>query len=324
MSQENPIYHSDTLTYGSYLKVPELLGLQKPKTTHHDEVLFIIAHQVYELWFKQITHELLGADGRGGFCGRLDADEPLRAAHMMERVHAVMHLLIEQIPVLETMFSSEFAKFRDSLRPASGFQSVQFRKLEFLCGNKNPAMLKLIGPQDGPTAERERAEMMVFLNRPTPYDHFVRHLSREDNGVFKIPREALERDTSKPHETDERLVDALEVMYRKQEEFGSKDGERYYAQVKVAESLLQFDEKFQIWRFHHVKMVERMIGSVAGTGGSSGAKYLASTLHKPFFPDLWAVRARFGGGYGGSGTVAADSTPVAGGGGGGGGCPMGR
>ncbi len=284
---ESPIYHSQKLTYGSYLKIGELLSLQQPvaKPGHRDELLFIVAHQVYELWFKQLLHELFAV----GEC--LDRDQPLRAAQLLERVHKIQHLLIEQIPVLETMFSTEFAKFRDSLRPASGFQSVQFRKIEFLCGNKNPRMLALVGEDDA-----AKAEMATFLDKPTPYDHFIRHLSREDNGVFKIPEAFLKRDTNQPHEADEACVEALFRLYRAQDEHHS--GERYYAQFRVAEHLLEFDEKFAIWRFHHVKMVERMIGAGMGTGGSSGAKYLASTLTRVFFPDLWKVRDRLGGAYG--------------------------
>src|SRR5262245_24827879 len=130
------IYHNKTLTYTSYLKVNELLGLQVElsKPGHHDELLFIVSHQVYELWFKQMIHELVE------ICRLLDADEPARATQYFERIHRIQHLLIEQIPVLETMFASDFAQFRDNLRPASGFQSVQFRKIEFLCGAKNPKM----------------------------------------------------------------------------------------------------------------------------------------------------------------------------------------
>lgn len=285
---ENPIYHSTKLTYGSYLKVPELLSLQQPVTKHHDELLFIQAHQVYELWFKQILHEM------DGVCAFLDADKPLRASQLLERIHTIQHLLIEQIPLIETMFGVEFAKFRDALRPASGFQSVQFRTLEFLCGNKNAKMLALLGED-----EAAKTHLTRFLGRPTPYDHFVRHLAREDHNVFKIPASALNRDTNTPHEEDAGLVDSLEILYRIHDD-ALKAGttERYYAQFRVAEALLEFDEKFSIWRFHHVKMVERMIGNVMGTGGSSGAKYLASTLARPFWPDLWAVRARFGSVYG--------------------------
>lgn len=288
MTAESPIYHSAKLTYGSYLKVNQLLALQVEQSspTHHDELLFIISHQVYELWFKQILHEM------SAVCAYLDQDKPLRAHQSLERIHRVQHLLIEQLPLLETMFFVEFAKFRDQLRPASGFQSVQFRKLEFTCGNKNPRMLALVGDD-----EAAKAEMAKFLDKPTPYDHFLRHLAREDNNVFQIPADVLGRDATKPHETDDRLVEALVRLYQLQDEHPA--GERYYAQMRVAEALLEFDERFSLWRFHHVKMVERMIGSMTGTGGSSGAQYLMSTVLRPFFPDLWAVRNRFGStGYG--------------------------
>lgn len=293
----NPIYHSTHRTYGSYLKVPELLQLQQPVYAdprtglgHRDELLFIIMHQVYELWFKQMLHEL------DGVADHLAHDQPLRAAQLFERIHKIMHLVIEQLPLMETMFSTEFAKFRDALRPASGFQSVQFRKIEFTCGKKDPKMLQLVGSDDA-----ARVEMAKFLDRPTPYDHFVRHLAREDHNVFNIPRDFLTRDTTRPHALNESLVNSLEVVYRKQDEsHKGGGGERYYAQFRVAEHLLEFDKCFQIWRFGHVKMVERMIGgivgpAVQGTGGSTGAQYLASTLMQPFWPDLWAVRARFGG-----------------------------
>ncbi|MFN7020166.1 MAG: tryptophan 2,3-dioxygenase [Phycisphaerales bacterium] len=288
-----PIYHSTHRTYGSYLKVPELLSLQLPAYAdprtglgHRDELLFIIMHQVYELWFKQMLHEF------DGVADYLSSDQPLRAAQLFERIHKIMHLVIEQLPLMETMFSTEFAKFRDALRPASGFQSVQFRKIEFTCGKKDPDMLKLVGDDSA-----ARDEMAGFLDRPTPYDHFIRHLAREDHNVFNIPAEFLARDTSKPHTLNEALINSIETVYRKQDE--SHKGERYYPQFRVAEHLLEFDKCFQIWRFGHVKMVERMIGgivgpAVQGTGGSSGARYLASTLMHPFWPDLWAVRARFG------------------------------
>jgi tryptophan 2,3-dioxygenase len=303
---ENPIYHSQKLTYGSYLKVEELLTLQQPvaQPSHRDELLFIVAHQVYELWFKQMLHELFGV------CDYLDRDEPLRAAQLFERIHKIQHLLIEQLPLLETMFSTDFAKFRDSLRPASGFQSVQFRKIEFLCGNKNPKMLELVGEDDA-----ARREMATFLDKPTPYDHFMRHLAREDNDVFSVPKSFISRDVKQPHEHDAACTASLVKLYHKQDE--KNKGERYYAQFRVAEHLLEFDEKFSIWRFHHVKMVERMIGAGMGTGGSSGAKYLASTVARVFFPDVWHVRDHLGG------APVPTSTPGAGGASSGGGCPFG-
>lgn len=267
------------LTYGSYLYVPQLLQLQHPlsKPAHHDELLFIISHQVYELWFKQMIHELTEIGER------LDADQPLRAAPLFTRVHRIQHLLIEQIPLLETMFAIDFAAFRDNLRPASGFQSIQFRKVEFLCGAKNPKMIALAG--DDPAV---RAELEDFLRRPSIYDHFLRHLARVG---FKIPDAVLNRDTSLPHEANPAVTDALADLYARHLDF--------YPQYLIAEALLDLEERFGIWRFHHVKMVERMIGGQSGTGGSSGAKYLVGTLGIRLFPELWLVRDRLGGGYGG-------------------------
>ena len=270
---------SERLTYGSYLHVPELLSLQRElsQPPHHDELLFIVSHQVYELWFKQMLHEV------GAVCAWLDRDEPLRAAQLFDRTHAILHLLVEQIPLLETMFAVDFAQFRDNLRPASGFQSVQFRKLEFLCGAKNPRLIDRVGEDD-----ESRLELAAALRQPTLYDHFLRHLARSG---FAIPAAVLERDVALPHQADEGVLDALVTLYR--------DAARHYPQFRLAEHLLQLDERFAIWRFHHVKMVERMIGSRAGTGGSSGAKYLAATLGMRFFPEIWQVRDRLTAGYGG-------------------------
>jgi tryptophan 2,3-dioxygenase len=270
---------SRRLTYGSYLHVPELLSLQRElsQPAHHDELLFIVSHQVYELWFKQMLHEIVAV------CDWLDRDEALHAAQLFDRMHAILHLLIEQIPLLETMFAVDFAQFRGNLRPASGFQSVQFRKLEFLCGAKNPQMTGRVGED-----EASRRELEEALRQPTLYDHFLHHLARSG---FAIPQAVLERDVSLPHQADPAIVDALVRLYQE------SDG--HYPQFRLAEHLLQLDERFAIWRFHHVKMVERMIGSRAGTGGSSGAKYLASTLTMRFFPEIWQVRDRIASDYGG-------------------------
>src|SRR5688572_14545563 len=163
------IYHNEKLTYTSYLGIAKLLDLQHElsKPRHHDELLFIVSHQVYELWFKQMLHEVAEV------CDRIDHDDPQRAAHYFDRLHKIQHLLIEQIPVLETMFAVDFAQFRDHLRPASGFQSVQFRKLEFLCGAKNPAMMNLAGEDDA-----VRSELDAAMKAPTVYDHLLRYLAR--------------------------------------------------------------------------------------------------------------------------------------------------
>jgi tryptophan 2,3-dioxygenase len=267
------------LTYGSYLYVPDLLSLQRELSDppHHDELLFIVSHQVYELWFKQMLHEVRAV------CAFLDQDLPLRAAQLFDRLHAIQHLLIEQIPLLETMFAVDFAQFRDHLRPASGFQSVQFRELEFLCGAKSPRLVQRVGEDD-----EARAGLLAVLREPTLYDHFLHHLARAG---FAIPAEVLARDPAQPYEAHEGVVDALVELYRA--------SDAHYPQFRLAEHLLEFDERFAIWRFHHVKMVERMIGGQTGTGGSSGAKYLAGTLDKRFFPEIWQVRDRLTSGYGG-------------------------
>jgi len=272
------IYHNKTLTYTSYLKVNELLGMQTVLSDpqHHDELLFIVSHQVYELWFKQIIHELQE------ICRLLDADEPAPATQYFERIHRIQHLLIEQLPVLETMFASDFAQFRDHLRPASGFQSVQFRKIEFLCGAKNQKMVELAGDNDP-----IRTELNAAMQAPTIYDHLLRHLAR--SGIA-VPKSILERDVSQVHQPSEELSTAFIEIYR--------DPYKNYARFRLCEHFLEFEERFSLWRFHHVKMVERMIGSKGGTGGSSGARYLMSTVSIQFFPELWMVRSHIGGSYG--------------------------
>jgi len=266
------------VSYGSYLKIPELLQLQNElsRPVHRDELLFIISHQVYELWFKQTLHELRG------ICDFLDEDRPLRAAQLFTRVHAIQHLLIDQLPLLETMFSVDFAKFRDHLRPASGFQSIQFRHMEFLAGYKNAKVLGLVGED-----EASRKEMEASLARPTLFDHLLKFLARAG---LAIPAEILNRDFTEQYQGDDRVVEALLQVYH--------NTEAHYPIFLVCEHFLEFDERMSLWRFHHVKMVERMIGGLGGTGGSSGAKYLYSTIGNKLYPDLWAIRDRLGGTYG--------------------------
>lgn len=266
------------LTYGSYLKVPELLSLQHElsRPVHRDELLFIVSHQVYELWFKQMLHEL------HGICEYLDQDKPLRAAQLFTRVHGIQHLLIQQIPLLETMFSVDFAQFRDNLRPASGFQSVQFRLVEFLSGYKNARVLGLVGED-----EAARKTMEAALAAPSVYDCLLRFLARAG---LQIPADVLNRDTAQQYAGDERVVQALLPVYR--------DADAHYPAFRICEHFLEYDERLSLWRFHHVKMVERMIGGMSGTGGSSGAKYLQSTVSAKLYPDLWAVRDHLGSGYG--------------------------
>lgn len=266
------------ITYTSYLKVPELLALQQRVSDppHHDELLFIIAHQVYELWFKQILHELHAA------CDAMDSVAPHHASHNLRRCHTIQHLLIEQVATLETMFAVQFNEFRDNLRPASGFQSVQFRMLEFLCGVKNPRMMALVGDDAG-----AREILQAALERPTILDHFLRLLAARG---LPVPEAALRRNTSETWPGSDAVVDALLPIYR--------DRAAHHDLFMLAENLLEFDERFSLWRYRHVLMVERMIGARTGTGGSTGAKYLQGTLTLRLFPDLWNVRNRLGGAYG--------------------------
>ncbi|MBA4027984.1 MAG: tryptophan 2,3-dioxygenase [Planctomyces sp.] len=271
-SQPEPGVGKGRLTYGSYLRVPELLSLQQELSSpaHHDELLFIVSHQVYELWFKQMLHELRA------IAEHLDGGRVTRASQLFERVHAVQALLTAQIPVLETMFSVEFARFRDRLRPASGFQSVQFRLLEFFSGRKNERMVTLVGDDD-----RAREQMLAALAGPTLYDHLMRCLAR--HGVA-IPADVLGRDTRLAYAGDARVAEALAPVYR--------DSHGRFDLFRLCEHFVEYDERLAIWRFHHVQMVERMIGGMAGTGGSAGARYLSTTLWGKLFPDLWAVRDR--------------------------------
>ena len=236
------------LSYGTYLKVSELLSLQQRLSEEHDELLFIVAHQVYELWFKVVLDELEAARGR------IDSDDVFFARHHLRRVHVVERLLIEQIEVLETMSPQDFLAFRSQLAPASGFQSVQFREIEFLSGLKEP-----------------------------------KYLSRIEGSPEEMSR--LRRRLDEPS-----LADALHSLIQRR---GSpslveifRDRARYGDLFDLCEALLDHDEAFAHWRARHVLMVERQIGSKTGTGGSSGAEYLRSTLGKRFFPDLWEVRSQ--------------------------------
>lgn len=236
------------LSYGSYLKVPELLSLQQRLSEEHDELLFIVAHQVYELWFKVVLFELEAARDR------IEADDLFFARHHLRRVYVIERLLIEQIEVLETMSPQDFLAFRSELAPASGFQSVQFREIEFLSGLKDPkyiARLEL-------TAE-ESARLKRRLEEPTVADAF---------------RALVER----------RSASSLLEIFR--------DRERYGDIFDLAEALLDHDEAFAHWRARHVLMVERHIGGKTGTGGSTGAQYLRTTLDKRFYPELWELRSQ--------------------------------
>jgi tryptophan 2,3-dioxygenase len=250
-----------TLTYGSYLKIDELLALQRPQSDppEHDEMLFIVVHQVYELWFKQMLHEIDAA------IRNLDAGDLLKVQKSFRRIHSIQHLLEEQIDVLETMTPQEFNAFRYRLNPASGFQSAQFREIEFLCGAQESEHLRYLEPTDEERArlERRRAE-------PTLYDALKGVLTRR--GYASEPRDAL--------------IGSLKAIY--------EDSERRYDLYLLLEDFIEFDERFLLWRGRHVRMVERMIGMKPGTGGSLGVSYLEKTLSKKFFPELWEFRTLLG------------------------------
>ena len=266
---------SDDPTYGSYLRIPELLSLQQCRSIdpdtgepEHDETLFIVIHQVYELWFKQVLHEL------DGLCGHLNGDAPHKGGHQLKRLLKILKTLVSQLDVLETMTPLEFASFRPFLASASGFQSAQFRELEILLGQCDASALDLI--DHDPDA---RARLECRLREPTVWDVFVRFLGR--NG-FGIPDSVIARDVTLPYEPSVQVQATLVEIYRSAP-----------ALMEICELLTDFDEGFMEWRYRHVMMVQRTIGTKRGTGGSDGAAYLRTTIMRPAFPDLWAIRTSF-------------------------------
>jgi tryptophan 2,3-dioxygenase len=255
------------LTYASYLKIDELLALQQPVSDgpEHDETLFIVIHQVYELWFKEVLHELdylVLTLGRG---------ETPPSLHTLRRVLTILKVMVHQIDVLETMTPLEFLSFRERLESGSGFQSYQFRELEFLLGHKRPEALQRYEPGSEARARLERR-----LAAPTLWDAFLEYLVASGHDV---PTEALARDVTQPVVATPSLHPLLLSLYRNEPDARS-----------VCERLVDLDEGLMEWRYRHVKMVERTIGMRRGTGGSSGAAYLKTTLDRPLFPDLWEIR----------------------------------
>jgi len=255
------------LTYSSYLKLDELLALQCPVSDgpEHDETLFIVIHQVYELWFKELLHEI------DFLVGELNRGETPRAQHTLKRVLTILKVLVHQIDVLETMTPLEFLSFRERLESGSGFQSFQFRELEFLLGHKRPEALERYEPGSAPRARLERR-----LAEPTLWDAFLRYLVARGHDV---PAASLARDVRERVAASPPLHPLLISVYRK--DFDARG---------MCERLVDLDEGFMEWRYRHVKMVERTIGTRRGTGGSAGAAYLRTTLNQPLFPDLWEIR----------------------------------
>jgi tryptophan 2,3-dioxygenase len=254
-------------SYSDYLKLEQLLSLQQPvsKGPEHDETLFIIVHQVYELWFKEIVHEL------DYLQTLLDKRDTPRSLHTLKRILTILKVLVAQIDILETMTPLEFLSFRDRLESGSGLQSWQFRELEFALGVKNKSVIDRYAPG----SPARRALEQRYQGR-TLWDAFLRYLAAEGHDV---PKAILARDVTQPIEPAPEVQRILISIYR---------NNPFVAQF--CERLVDLDEGMQEWRYRHVKMVERTIGNKQGTGGSAGAQYLRGTLSKPAFPDLWAIR----------------------------------
>jgi tryptophan 2,3-dioxygenase len=248
---QSPAAPSPALTYASYLALDEVLGAQRPRSAEHDEMLFIVIHQVYELWFKQLLHEL-GALQRHLVDGRTP-----QALHTLRRTLTIMKVAVAQIDVLETMTPRQFTSFRARLDASSGFQSAQFRELEAVLGRRDASVF-----EHYPVGSAERARIAEAMDRPSLFDSFRTYLT---GAGYPVAEDGIRA--------------ALLAVY-------SDDG----GEAQVAERLVDLDEGVQEWRYRHVKMVERTIGDKSGTGGSSGAAYLRSTIFAPAFPELWAVR----------------------------------
>ena len=264
----------DRMSYGSYLQLDRLLSAQVPISTpvHHDEMLFIIQHQTSELWLKLMRHELLSAR-------ELIANDELQPA--LKRIARVKHIqrqLTEQWSVLATLTPTEYAQFRGFLGNASGFQSYQYRAVEFLLGNKNAGMLTVF------ESHPEAHELLeTLLHEPSVYDEFLRYLARHGHDV---PASVLERDVTQGYAMNEELIETFRRIYENPEE--------HWLEYETCEEFVDLEDNFQLWRFRHVKTVLRIIGTKRGTGGSSGVGFLQKALDLTFFPELFAVRTEIG------------------------------
>jgi tryptophan 2,3-dioxygenase len=264
----------DRMSYGSYLQLDKLLAAQVPASTpvHHDEMLFIIQHQTSELWLKLMRHELLSARAL------IAADELQVALKRIARVKHIQRQLTEQWSVLATLTPTEYAQFRGYLGNASGFQSYQYRAVEFLLGNKNAGMLKVF--ESNPEAHELLSSLLA---EPSVYDEFLGYLARHG---FDVPTSVLERDVTQGYAFHEELVDTFREIYEHPEE--------HWLAYETCEEFVDLEDNFQLWRFRHVKTVMRIIGTKRGTGGSSGVSFLQKALDLTFFPELFAVRTEIG------------------------------
>jgi tryptophan 2,3-dioxygenase len=248
----------EPLTYNSYLRLPDLLSCQTPTTDEHDELLFVVIHQVYELWFKQILHET----ARLQEC--LEAGRGTGALHTARRIAKILKTIVGQLDVLETMTPRQFASFRPELGTSSGFQSLQFRELEAVLGRRDFDVVA-------------DPRLAAAISRRSVFDSLLRFLATQH---YPVPAVAIDREPSAPWQRSPEVDRILLDVY----------ADDQAPAAEVCEALVDIDEGIQEWRYRHVKMVERIIGARVGTGGSSGADYLRSTLFRPAFPDLWAVR----------------------------------
>jgi tryptophan 2,3-dioxygenase len=262
------------MSYGDYLRLDLVLSAQQPLSDppRHDEMLFIIQHQTSELWLKLMLHELRATRDL------LRSDDLQPALKCIARVKRIQHTLIEQWGVLTTLTPSEYAQFRSYLQSSSGFQSWQYRAIEFILGNKNADMLQVF--DHDPVVH---ALLVDLLNSPTIYDEFLRFISRRGHA---IPREILDRDVTVAWHLHDDLVPTFTRIYANSREF--------WMEYEACESLIDVEDSFQTWRFRHLKTVERIIGSKPGTGGSSGVPFLRRALDLTFFPELYAVRSEIG------------------------------
>lgn len=262
------------MTYGGYLHLDRLLTSQRPLSDppHHDEMLFIVQHQVAELWMKLLVHELSAA------VDHLRHDRVWQFGKVAARCKRVQEQLTSMWSVLETLTPSEYMEFRHVLGPSSGFQSLQYRTIEFLMGNKNAAMLRVFEYD-----AQAQAGLRAVLEAPSLYDEFLRYLARWGHAV---PAANVERDWTKAHVFDPALVPVFELIY--------EDTGTYWREYALCEDLVDLETQFQIWRFRHLRTVMRVIGFKRGTGGSSGAGFLKQALDLTFFPELFDVRSSIG------------------------------
>ncbi|QTG81106.1 tryptophan 2,3-dioxygenase [Arthrobacter crystallopoietes] len=265
---------SDKMSYGSYLQLDDLLSAQRPvsRPEHHDELLFIIQHQTSELWLKLVLHELRTVREK------LQADDLRFAMKGIARIKHIQRSLTEQWSVLATLTPSEYAEFRGQLGSSSGFQSYQYRAVEFLLGNKNRSMLDVFAAD--PSAQGLLGDL---LGKTSIYDEFLAFLSRRG---YAVPGELLERDVSEAHVFNPELVQTFKYVY--------ENAHENWDVYEACEELVDLEDNFQLWRFRHLKTVERTIGMKRGTGGSSGVGFLQKALELTFFPELYAVRTEIG------------------------------